>query len=62
MARLNERVARLETHLTPAPMKEIRLLAKGTPEFDQKMVAAKEAGADVIVLVPVVPPARHETH
>lgn len=62
MARLNERVAKLEKHISPAPLQDVRLLSHVDPDFDKKLAENEAAGAFTIVLVGIKPERQHEAH
>lgn len=55
MNALTRRIGQLETRLTKPAPREIRLLSGLAPDFEQQLADAREAGAGVIVMVPLEP-------
>ncbi len=55
MANIEPCIERLESRMTKFAPREIRLLSRGSPDFEQQLADAQTAGADVIVLIPVFP-------
>jgi len=55
MARLEPRIERLESRMTKPAPREIRLLSGLDPDYEQQFADAREAGAGVIVMVPLEP-------
>lgn len=53
MGRLDERVGKLETALIKPTPQEWRLLSSLDPDFQARLAEAEEAGAHVIVMVPL---------
>jgi len=55
MPRLEPRIQRLESRMTKPAPREIRLLSGLAPDYEAQLAAAREAGAGVIVMVPLEP-------
>lgn len=62
MARLNERVTKLESHLHPEQRMDVRLLFAHHSDFDQQLADAKAAGAFAIVIRGISPAKQDEAH
>jgi hypothetical protein len=55
MARLEHRIELLESRTIKFVPREIRLLSGIAPDYEAQLAAAREAGAGVIVMVPLEP-------
>ncbi len=60
MANIEPRIERLESRMTKFAPREIRLLSRGSSDYEQQLADAQTAGADVIVLIPVFPQERQQ--